>query len=211
MKNFDRTQPTRNILVAVDVQNDFIEGSLAVTEGEQVVQPINDVATAVRNTGGTTVFTRDWHPATTPHFDNWPVHCVAGSDGAAFHPALDIQPNDTIISKGTGQSDGYSGWEGFSDDGTNLETLITPRERYEKVRVFIGGLATDYCVKATAIDIAEHFSDDDRVRVYLLRDAIRAVGLAPHDEADALAMITAAQVAAIDTVQAQRLIEEVLS
>ena len=81
MKNFDRTQPTQNVLVAVDVQNDFIDGSLAVTEGEQVVQPINDVAAAVRDTGGTVAFTRDWHPAETPHFADyggaWPVHCVA--------------------------------------------------------------------------------------------------------------------------------------
>lgn len=211
MKNFDRTQPTQNVLVAVDVQNDFIDGSLAVTEGEQVVQPINDVAAAVRDTGGTVAFTRDWHPAETPHFADyggaWPVHCVAETEGAAFHPDLDVHDTDIVINKGMEQTDGYSGWEGVTDDGQTLETIIAPLSREEKVRVFVGGLATDYCVKATALDIAARFKDDERVHLYLLRDAIRAVGLAPTDEEKALAAMEEAKIQAISADEARVMIE----
>lgn len=211
MKNFDRTQPTRNVLIAVDVQNDFIDGSLAVTEGEQVVQPINDVAAAVRDTGGTVAFTRDWHPAETPHFADyggaWPVHCVAETEGAAFHPDLDVRDTDIVINKGMEQTDGYSGWEGVTDDGQTLEAIIAPLSREEKVRVFVGGLATDYCVKATALDIAARFKDDERVHLYLLRDAIRAVGLAPTDEKKALAAMEEAKIQAISADEARVMIE----
>lgn len=211
MKNFDRTQPTQNVLVVVDVQNDFIDGSLAVTEGEQVVQPINDVAAAVRDTGGTVAFTRDWHPAETPHFADyggaWPVHCVAETEGAAFHPDLDVRDTDIVINKGMEQTDGYSGWEGVTDDGQTLEAIIAPLSREEKVRVFVGGLATDYCVKATALDIAARFKDDERVHLYLLRDAIRAVGLAPTDEEKALAAMEEAKIQAISADEARVMIE----
>lgn len=211
MKNFDRTQPTQNVLVAVDVQNDFIDGSLAVTEGEQVVQPINDVAAIVRDTGGTVAFTRDWHPAETPHFADyggaWPVHCVAETEGAAFHPDLDVRDTDIVINKGMEQTDGYSGWEGVTDDGQTLEAIIAPLSREEKVRVFVGGLATDYCVKATALDIAARFEDDERVHLYLLRDAIRAVGLAPTDEEKALAAMEEAKIQAISADEARVMIE----
>lgn len=197
----------RNILVAVDVQNDFITGSLAVNEGEQVVAPINAVAEAVRTTNGTALFTRDWHPAATPHFEAWPVHCVAGTEGAEFHPELAVTKEDIVISKGTEQTDGYSGWEGMSDDGQTLETIITPQTPEEKVRVFVGGLATDYCVKATAIDIATRFKDDKRVSLYLLRDAIRAVGIHETDEDEALAALEAAHIQALSTHEALALIE----
>lgn len=211
MKNFDRTQPTRNVLVAVDVQNDFINGSLAITEGEQVVQPINDVAAAVRATDGTVAFTRDWHPAATPHFADyggaWPVHCVAETKGAAFHPDLDVRDTDIVINKGMEQTDGYSGWEGVADDGQTLETIIAPLSREEKVCVFVGGLATDYCVKATALDVAARFKNDERVRLYLLRDAIRAVGLAPTDEEKALAAMEEAKIQAITADEARAIVE----
>lgn len=207
-------QNTRNILVAVDVQNDFITGSLAVNEGEQVVTPINEVADAVRATNGTVIFTRDWHPVHTPHFDTdggtWPVHCVAETEGAAFAPALAVLENDTILSKGMEQTDGYSGWEGVGTQGESLETLIAPRTPEEKVQVFLGGLATDYCVKATGIDIATFFANDDRVTTYLLRDAVRAVALEKADEANALKAMQAAQIIAIDTNEARAIIERML-
>lgn len=132
----ETVKPTRNVLVTVDVQHDFIDGSLAVAEGEQVVTPLNTIAETVRQHDGQVVFTRDWHPAKTPHFSNfggqWPVHCVAGTTGAAFHDKLDMQPNDIVINKGMGQSDGYSGWEGRSDHGRNTgdhyHTTNTSRE-----------------------------------------------------------------------------------
>ena len=208
MTNFENT---RSILVAVDVQNDFINGSLAVTEGDQVVQPLNNVAAAVRKTGGDIALTRDWHPAITPHFADyggtWPTHCVAETDGAAFHPRLEVTRSDVIINKGMEQTDGYSGWEGVADDGQTLEMMIEPSNRKEKVRVFIGGLATDYCVKATALDIAARFKDDERVRLYVLRDAIRAVGLAPTDEEKALAAMEEARIQAISSDDARAMIE----
>lgn len=206
MTNFEPTTP-RDVLVAVDVQNDFIDGSLTVHQGEQVVAPINSVAAAVRQTGGDVAFTRDWHPATTPHFEAWPVHCVAETEGAAFHPELGVRQEDTIISKGMEQTDGYSGWEGVADDGATLDTIIAPQTREEKVRVFIGGLATDYCVKATAVDIATHFKADDRVQLFLLRDAIRAVGLAPTDEEKALAAMDEAKIHAISSAEAIAMID----
>lgn len=201
----------RNILVGVDVQNDFITGSLAVNEGDQVVTPLNNVAKAVRQSGGQVVYTRDWHPAETPHFaefgGQWPVHCVAGTEGADFHPDLDVQSGDTIISKGIGQTDDYSGWEGASDTSETLETIIKPRTPHEKVRVILGGLATDFCVKATVLDVAGHFQDDERVQVYLLRDAIRSVGLTPTAEEEALAAMKEASVLAIPSTEAIAMIE----
>ncbi len=206
------SEQTRNILVAVDVQNDFINGSLAVNGGEEVVTPINEVAEAVRTSGGAVAFTRDWHPHSSLHFNEWPVHCVRHTEGAAFHPDLIVEPGDTIISKGQGRlQHGYSGWEGMSADGTRLESLITPASAEEKVRVFIGGLATDYCVKATALDTAARFKDDDRVRLFLLRDAIRAVGIRPDDETNALEAIRGAKIAAISSEEARQLITETSS
>ena len=202
---------TRNVLVAVDVQNDFVTGSLAVKEGAEVITPINEVAEAVRDNDGTVVFTRDWHPETTPHFDTWPVHCVAENEGAEFAPGLEVKPQDTILSKGMGQTDGYSGWEGVGVHGETLESLIRPRTTEEHVRIFIGGLATDYCVKATGLDIAEFFQIDERVSLYLLRDAVRAVALQEADEANALAKLEAAQIIAISSDEARAIIEGIIS
>lgn len=201
---------TRDVLIAVDVQNDFITGSLAVREGAEVIDPINQLAETVRAHDGTVVFTRDWHPETTPHFNTWPVHCVAENAGAEFAPTLDVLPTDTVLSKGMGQTDGYSGWEGVSEHGETLESLIQPRLPLEQVRVFLGGLATDYCVQATGLDVARFFGEDERVTLYLLRDAVRAVALKEADEANALAKLEAAQFAAITTEEARAIIEGIL-
>lgn len=205
---------TRDVLVTVDVQNDFVTGSLAVAEGDQVVEPINLLAEVIREANGTVALTRDWHPEHTPHFAGeggiWPVHCVAETEGAAFTPNLDIQPTDVILSKGMQQTDGYSGWEGVSENNETLETLIAPGDLNEKVRVFIGGLATDYCVKATGIDIANHFAKDPRVTTYLLTDAVRAVALKQADEANALKQMEEAGVLAITTEEARAMIERML-
>lgn len=199
-------ETTRNVLVAVDVQNDFINGSLAVPKDKQVVTPLNEMAQAVREDGGDVVFTRDWHPATTPHFDNWPVHCVQNTHGAKFDPRLQVRRRDTIISKGMGQTDGYSGMDtlGSKSTGKSLDRIVTPASRLERVRVFIGGLATDYCVKATALDLASRFEKDERVSLYLLRDAVRAVNLERGDEKRALKALRDADVVAISTVEARQ-------
>lgn len=187
----------RNVLIGVDPQIDFITGSLAVSEGEQVIEPLNEVAAATRRTGGDVAWTRDWHPPQTPHFEQWPVHCVANTKGAAYPTDLIVESTDIIISKGTGQTDGYSGMEGISDDGTTLETIIRPRTPQERVRVFIGGLATDFCVQATALDLARTFEEQNNVSLYLIRDAIRAVNLQPTDGAEAVAAMQAAGIEAL--------------
>ena len=184
--NQERYVDTRHLLVAVDVQNDFIDGSLAVKGGIDVVAPLNTLAYAVRRDLGRVAFTRDWHPAATPHFDTWPVHCVADTDGAAFHPDLQVKEGDVVLNKGMGQTDGYSGIEGVADDGTTLETMIEPVHRDEKVRIFVGGLATDYCVKATAVDLARRYKGLDNVSICLVTDAIRAVNLQPNDGTEAV-------------------------
>ena len=199
--------PTRNILVTVDVQRDFIDGTLAVKNGLEVVAPLNRVARAVRAKMGNVAFTRDWHPASTPHFDTWPVHCVAGSEGAEFDPALEIEPDDVILDKGTGQTDGYSGIEGVSADGKTLETLTAPRG-WENVAVYIGGLATDYCVKATAVDMGRLYAHHPSVAVYALRDAMRAVNLDPADEAAAVAEMAEAGVTFVSVERALAMIDE---
>jgi len=198
----------RNVLVRVDVQNDFIDGSLAVAQGEQVVAPLNQVARAVRKSGGQVVDTRDWHPPKTPHFDTWPVHCVAGTEGAELHRGLQVERADILLSKGMEQTDGYSGWEGKTPRGQTLEAIIEPRSPEDKVRVFLGGLATDYCVKATALDIAERFGDDERVTLYMLRDAMRAVNMQPEDGNRAIAAMKAAEYFAITSAEAVRMIQE---
>lgn len=184
----ETTKPKRNILIGVDVQNDFVSGSLAVNGGEQVVTPLNNMARDVRDSGGTVIWTRDWHPAQTPHFEQWPVHCVAGTEGADFHSRLDVRDQDIIISKGTGETDGYSGFEGFDPQGRNLDQLATER-RNQRNRYFIGGLATDYCVKATALDLAQATAGMPRTELYLIRDAVRGVNLEANDEAKALRAI----------------------
>ena len=173
------------IFVGVDPQNDFIDGSLAVAEAEQIIEPVNSIADEIRKHDGTVVFTRDWHPEKTPHFDKWPVHCVANTRGANFHEDLNIQPSDIIINKGTGQTDGYSGWEGGSDKGETLESIIMPKTPHEKVKVFLGGLATDL-------------------------DAIRAVGLTPTAEEEALFAMKEAGILAISTEEAKKIIQEAL-
>lgn len=201
------TQHTRNVLVGVDIQNDFITGTLAVPDGASVIDPTNSVARAVRSAEGTVVFTRDWHPTETPHFNTWPPHCVADTLGAEFAPTLDVKETDILISKGTGLTDGYSGWDGAGGNGETLEALITPRSTKETVRVFLGGLATDYCVKATGIDIATYFEDDARVTTYLLRDATRAVALHQADEANAINALKKARILAISSEEAVAMIK----
>ena len=141
---------TKRALIVVDVQNDFCPGgSLAVARGDEVVAPLNKLMREFLDSAEPVFKTRDWHPAKTGHFaaygGTWPVHCVQGTSGAEFHPDLLDDPRITIISKGIDErADGYSGF-----DGTNLEQLL----RDEGVdEVWVGGLATDYCVKHTVLD-----------------------------------------------------------
>ncbi len=182
-------QYDRIINVVVDVQNDFCPGgALAVTEGDQVVTPINAVNERVRELGGLVVFTQDQHPIVTNHFNAWPVHCVKDTEGGQLRADLNVETEDVLVAKGTGtEDDGYSGFEGQTADGTTLYDIVTPKEG-ERVALLIGGLATDYCVKATVLDgceLADKVTFENHGRkldVYVIRDAIRAVNLQPTDD-----------------------------
>lgn len=181
------TSIDRIVTIGVDIQNDFITGSLAVPEAEEILRPMNDLLAYTRAHSGTVALTRDWHPKNTKHFDVWPVHCVAGTDGAAFHDSLDVAASDVIISKGTSHvDDGYSGFEGVADDGQTLEQLLQPQTTRERVGVLLGGLATDYCVKATVLDGLRAFSSNQNVQFALAVDAVRGVDIQPSDSQAAL-------------------------
>jgi nicotinamidase/pyrazinamidase len=171
-------------LIVVDVQNDFCPGgSLAVERGDEVVAPLNRLIEEFLARGLPVYKSRDWHPARTKHFTDyggtWPVHCVQGTPGAEFHPGLSEDPRVEVVSKGTGDEDSYSAF-----DGTPLDEDLRRRGVRE---VWVGGLATDYCVKNTVLDaLRRGFS----VRAF--PDAMRAVNLRPGDDARALAEMRAA-------------------
>ena len=174
-------------LIVVDVQNDFADpaGSLAVARAGRILPRINDEVRAARDAGGTVVYTQDWHPESTPHFAKdggiWPVHCVADTWGAELHPDLVI--GGEVIRKGSNGEDGYSGFT-MRDPvtgatiPTTLESLL--RERAVS-RVVICGLATYYCVNATALD-ARRLGFETKV----LMNAVAAVNLQPGDAERAL-------------------------
>jgi nicotinamidase/pyrazinamidase len=144
-------------LVVVDVQNDFADpaGGLYVRDGETVVPLVSVEVGAAQNAGASVVYTQDWHPESTPHFEKdggiWPVHCVAETWGAELHPQLLV--HGPVVRKGTSGEDGYSGFSvrdpvsGVAS-ATQLQSLLDPSVR----RLVVVGLAGDYCVKETALD-----------------------------------------------------------
>lgn len=162
-------------LVVVDPQNDFLPGgSLPVAEGNRIFEPVNRIAPLF----AFVVATRDWHPPDHRYFADrggpWPYHCLQDTAGAEFSAELEIAHVHEIVSKGTDpHTDGYSGFA-----GTELAHML---RRRDVKRVFVCGLATDYCVKATAIEALEHGFE-----TVVLADAIAAVKLRPEDEEQAL-------------------------
>jgi nicotinamidase-related amidase len=170
-------------LLIVDYQNDFNPGgALAVAGGDEIADRIN--ALAGSGQFDLVVATRDWHPADHSSFKvnggPWPVHCVAGTAGAELHPDLDQTRIDVIVDKGQDvDTDGYSGFA-----GTNLEELL--RER-GITQVTVVGLATDYCVKNTALDaLRAGFA------VTVDSNAVRGVEIEPGDSERALAEVRTA-------------------
>ncbi len=166
----------RDALIVVDVQNDFCPGgALAVPEGDLVVAPLNRM---LDGSWKITIATRDWHPDNHISFKSrggiWPAHCIAGTDGAAFHAALRTDKVNLIVSKADRPDlEAYSGFE-----GTGLSGKL---KKVGSERLFIGGLATDYCVKNTVIDgLTNGFE------VYVFEDAVRGVNVEPEDSAYAL-------------------------
>jgi len=194
-----RYDPATALLV-VDLQNDFADpaGGLSVPGGADIVPLVNIEISSARAAGALVVYTQDWHPESTPHFAKdggiWPVHCVGGSWGAELHPELVV--DGPRVRKGENGEDGYSGFT-MRDPETG-ETIPTPLEDLlrgrDAVRVVVCGLATDYCVKATALDAARLGFE-----AYLLLDAIRAVDLAPGDGDRAIDEMRAAGVVAWQT------------
>lgn len=162
-------------LVIVDPQNDFLPGgSLAVSKGNEIFKPINDVIPLFKHV----LATRDWHPEDHAYFEVnggiWPFHCLANTHGAEFSPLLQSARIDLVMSKGTDpDTDGYSAFAG-TDFAEQLRVRAVKR-------LFICGLATDYCVKMTSIEAQYHGFE-----AFVLTDAIAAVNVAPGDEARAL-------------------------
>lgn len=205
----------RYIQINVDVQNDFCEGgALAVKNGDDVVRPLNKLGSVIRQTsGGMVIFTRDAHPQHTEHFRKWPLHCVRGTHGSLLHEEIDFRKQDLQVFKGTGTvDDGYSGFEGRTLQDTSLEEYVIPTINSEKTNLFIGGLATDYCVKATvmdAIDLAKRREVAGyKMAVYLLTDAVRAVNLNPNDGQEAISAMSKAGAILITTDEVIRKIEQ---
>lgn len=169
----------RRALIIVDVQNDFCPGgALAVSHGDEVVEPLNTLAREFLARGDLVVKSRDWHHAKTKHFaaygGTWPSHCVQGTHGAEFHPLLIDDPRIPVISKAQLDADEYSAF-----DRTGLAALLREQGVEE---VWVGGLATDYCVKQTALDAAR-----EGFTVRAVADAMRPVELQPGDGERAIA------------------------
>jgi len=142
-------------LLVVDIQNDFCPGgALQIRDGDRVIEPVNR-AISVFTTAGLPIFaSRDWHPTQSLHFQEsggpWPTHCVQGTVGAKFHPELKLTDKTVVLSKGNNSElQGYSAFEGVTDDGLTLLSIL---EELETTRIYLCGLATDYCVLSTALE-----------------------------------------------------------
>lgn len=177
-------------LILIDVQNCFIEGgSLPVPKGAQVVPVLNKYIELFRKSGLPIYASRDWHPPVTQHFKAygglWPPHCVQGTPEAEFHPDLQINNDVEVISAGMDpKTEGYSAFEGSNDDGVSFEESLRARGIDH---LYIGGLATDYCVRYTTIGALQK-----GFRVTLLTDAIKGVNVQPGDSEKAVEEMTRA-------------------
>lgn len=175
-------------LVIVDVQRDFLPGgALGVAGGDRVLAPIQALAPRFRRVYAT----RDWHPADHSSFAHnggpWPVHCVAGSPGAAFDPRLPLGDVDVVVDKGTlRDTDGYSAFA--------ATPLADDLRKHAIHRVFICGIATDYCVKMSALEAQENGFEP-----VVLEDASAAVNVLPGDEERALQAVRDAGIAVART------------
>jgi nicotinamidase/pyrazinamidase len=174
----------RSALLFVDVQNDFCPGgALAVPDGDRVVAALNRYIKVAEAEGTPIYASRDWHPPNTAHFTSqggqWPIHCVRGTKGAEFHPSLELPRQATIITKGDSPDrDGYSAFEGHTD---GAKSLLTDLQERRINHLYVGGLATDYCVKHSVLDALKA-----GLHVTLLEDAIAGVDVQPGDSAAAI-------------------------
>ncbi len=166
-------------LLVVDLQNDFCPGgALGVPDGDHIIPRVNRTIELFERRGLPVLATRDWHPPVTKHFKEfggaWPPHCIQGTKGARFHPDLQLPKDAVILSKGMDpDQDSYSGFQAYNGQGRDLESVIRDLGIDE---IFLCGLATDYCVRATALDASRR-----GIRVRVLEDAIRGVDIKPGD------------------------------
>jgi len=170
-------------LVIVDVQNDFCPGgALAVTDGDLIVPVLNKYIEVFAENNRPILASRDWHSRETKHFKLfgglWPEHCVQNTQGALFHPGLKLPSQTVVLSKGIDpDKDGYSAFEAADDQGQDLLSILNGLGVKE---LFVGGLATDYCVKSTVLEALKNF------KVNLLVDAVKGVNLNPDDSKTAV-------------------------
>ena len=174
-------------LLIVDVQNDFCPGgSLAVAGGDEVVPVLNRYAEAFAAAGRLVIADRDYHPGRTTHFVQfggaWPPHCVQGTPGAEYHPDLALPEGTVHVIKGMGaEEDAYSVFQGKAANGQSFDALLAARGIS---KLYVGGLATDYCVLQTVLDARKA-----GLEVVVLEDAVRAVNVEPGDGDRALAQM----------------------
>ena len=171
-------------LLVVDVQKDFCPGgSLAVPDGDRVVPVLNRYIADATARGWPVYASRDWHPAVTRHFQayggEWPPHCVQNTEGATFHRDLHLPPSTIVVTKGASPDNpGDSALGGHTPDGKTLAAALHD----EKIdHLYVGGLATDYCVKQSVLDARRM-----GLQVTVLGDAIAGVDLQPGDSARAI-------------------------
>jgi nicotinamidase/pyrazinamidase len=179
-------------LLIVDVQNDFCPGgALPVPRGDEVIRVLNRLAAHVSALGFPVYASRDWHPLSSRHFQinggRWPVHCVPGTEGARLHADLDLPPGTLIVTKDVGpEGDGYSAFEG---EIAGRGSLLADLRARGVTELIVGGLATDYCVRASALDARKEGFD-----VTVVTDAVRAVDVKAGDGDRALEEMKAAGV-----------------
>ena len=166
--------PADSALLVIDVQKDFCPGgALEVPQGDRVIPVLNRTIERFEGEGRPVYATRDWHPPNTTHFREfggpWPPHCIAGTEGARFHPDLRVTGDTIVISKGQSREDeGYSMLDGTTDKGREL--LDDLRDRGVST-LYVGGLATDYCVRASVLDAL-----NAGFTVKVLTDGIAGIG-----------------------------------
>ncbi len=178
-------------LLIVDVQKDFCPGgSLAVSGGDDIIPVINRYIEIFREKKLPVLASRDWHPRDSIHFRTgggiWPVHCVQNTDGARFHPGLALPDDTVILSKGMDpeRDDAYSAFQAATEKGLHLPEFL---RKTAISHLYVCGIATDYCVKATVLDaLSSGFA------VTLLKDAICGVDLKPGDSERAIDELAAA-------------------
>lgn len=184
---FTRHELAITALLVIDVQNDFCPGgSLPVSDGHLVVPVINHVVEAVGRFGIPVYASRDAHPTKTNHFKEfggvWPPHCVQGTPGMDFHPELKLPRGKFVMSKGTEENeDGYSAFDAHWGRQKGLWSLNYCLTQKQVQTLLVGGLATDYCVKASVLD-----ARNLRYRTIVIEDACRGVDVNPGDSERAI-------------------------